>query len=256
MTGWRTAQREMVASMPPSMCGEDEGIEISRGLAYELLYNMYTAISVSHYRRNRYGQHYRGLHFGRLRITHDGGGGGGGVYSGFMMTFDILDQFNRPQMTTHHRLLSKHSGSGGDNLSRYTHKQCRAVPFHGPVPRWRLVLADYGLFGLPFFAFFLPLCIAVTLLFTAVRGVVEAAMDLLFPAPSAAASVMATKQLEALTSTSTKGKGKDKGKNKGKDKGKGKGGEEEEKEEVASDVPAPPPTKRRARSSSRKRKGS
>ena len=32
------------------------------------LYDMYTATGVSHYRENRYGHHYRGLHYGVLDI--------------------------------------------------------------------------------------------------------------------------------------------------------------------------------------------
>lgn len=162
--------------------GDGDGIEISRGYIYETLYNMYTATGVSHYREHRYGHHYRGLHYGVLDIEYDGQEGdvGVGYFNGFTMTFRILDQHNKAQMTTTHRLLSpramelsKTVRSNGRGDYRDLEAACDCVPFHGPFTHFRLQLSRYSLVIVPFVAVMCPLVMLLTFVALALGGLVD-----------------------------------------------------------------------------------
>ncbi len=180
---------------------KEEGIEQSRGIAYELLYDMYVAISVSHYRQHRFGHHYRGLHYAKLTISFDHEHGlvddENEVLSGYKLRVDTLDQHNKAVITTEHSLVHKRALA----LAAGSHEQlellaetdymlsglgCRTIPFHGIAPAWRVQLARYSHLGVPFFFAFIPAVIVLTLLVILVSGLIEALWDLVRPlVPSA-----------------------------------------------------------------------
>lgn len=175
---------------------KEEGIEESRGFAYELLYDMYVAISVSHYRQHRFGHHYRGLHYAKLTISFDHEHGlvddQNEVLSGYKLRVDTLDQHNKAVITTEHSLVHKRALA----LAAGSHEQlellaetdymlsglgCRTIPFHGVPPAWRVRLARYSQLGVPFFFGFIPAVIVLTLLVILVSGLIEALWDLVRP---------------------------------------------------------------------------
>ena len=98
---------------------------------------------------------------------------GSKYFSGYTMTFRILDQYNRLQMTTSHRLLSKRAmdlSSSHLDAHQMMAAKCDCLPLHGPVPPFRKHLARYSLLGVPFVAVVCPLILLLIFVFLALAG--------------------------------------------------------------------------------------
>ena len=96
------------------------------------------------------------------------------------MTFRILDQYNRLQMTTSHRLLSKRAmdlSSSHLDAQQMMAAKCDCLPLHGPVPPFRKHLARYSLLGVPFVAVVCPLVLLLIFVFLALAGVADHISD-------------------------------------------------------------------------------
>lgn len=118
--------------------------ELSKGLLFEVAYDMYVATGVAHSREFHYGDHYKGLHYGLIDFFLPPNG-----QAPSSLTVSIVDHHGKAVMFRTLPLKPKALEQSHARNSRDAKMKVDCQPFWGRVPTWRVSLARVSLLLIP-----------------------------------------------------------------------------------------------------------
>lgn len=119
------------------------------------IYNLYQATFPSHYREQRYADHYQGINFGVLDINIESMKSAVGHEDVVMsVTFRVMNHYGKAMITKNILLKPRNSVKVSEKGKVIRHNLV-CEPFWGPVPPWRMHLT-YAMVALPILAIILP----------------------------------------------------------------------------------------------------
>lgn len=118
--------------------------ELSKGLLFEVAYDMYVATGVAHSREFHYGDHYKGLHYGLIDFFLPPNG-----QAPSSLTVSIVDHHGKAVMFRTLPLKPKALEQSHARNSRDAKMKVDCQPFWGRVPTWRVSLARVSLLMIP-----------------------------------------------------------------------------------------------------------